>query len=200
MWFTVSTVNSGLQLPISILTMDILNIQREIYPQTGLDTKGGSPVVIVIFILYAWFCIQVLMNLRLKLPLAANLLLFMAIEVVLTNKLTISSLNMKLFQINQNIPHFIALILHNDLTITFILLAFANVFLMSPKISVRIGITVYAFVIQLLLGMELRWNQVLIYREWNYLNESLMILLVMVYTLLCGKVFQWMASKEGWIR
>ncbi|ACS98884.1 hypothetical protein [Paenibacillus sp. JDR-2] len=157
-------------------------------------------MVIVIFILYAWFCIQVLMNLRLKLPLAANLLLFMAIEVVLTNKLTISSLNMKLFQINQNIPHFIALILHNDLTITFILLAFANVFLMSPKISVRIGITVYAFVIQLLLGMELRWNQVLIYREWNYLNESLMILLVMVYTLLCGKVFQWMASKEGWIR
>lgn len=165
-----------------------------------MDTEGGSPVVIIIFILYAWFCIQVLMNLRLKLPLAVNLLLFMAIEVVLTNKLTISGHNLNSFQINQNVPHFIALILHNDFTITFILLAFANVFLLSSKTSVRIGITVYAFVTQLLLGMELRWKQVLIYKEWNYLNESLMILLVLAYTLLCGKIFQWMASKEGWIR
>ncbi len=165
-----------------------------------MDTEGGSPVVIIIFILYAWFCIQVLMNLRLKLPLAVNFLLFMAIEVVLTNKLTISGHNLNSFQINQNIPHFIALILHNDFTITFILLAFANVFLLSSKTSVRIGITVYAYGLQLLLGMELRRNQVLIYKEWNYLNESLMILLVLAYTLLCGKIFQWMASKEGWIR
>nr|WP_283094399.1 hypothetical protein [Paenibacillus sp. ATY16] len=140
------------------------------------------------------------MNLRLKLPLAVNLLLFLAIEVVLTNKLTISSHNLKLFQIKPNIPHFIALILHNDFTITFILIAFANVFLLSSKTSVRTGIAVYAFGIQLLLGMELHRNQVLIYKEWNYLNESLMILLVMLYTLLFGKLFQWMASREGWIR
>ncbi|WP_201007165.1 hypothetical protein [Paenibacillus glycanilyticus] len=157
-------------------------------------------MVIVIFILYAWFCIQVLMNLRLKLPLAVNLLLFMAIEVVLTNKLTISGHNLKLFQINQNIPHFIALILHNDFTITFILIAFANVFLLTSKTSVRTGIAVYAFAIQLLLGMELHRNQVLIYNGWNYLNESLMILLLMLYTLLFGKLFQWMASREGWIQ
>ncbi|SFE89255.1 hypothetical protein SAMN05216378_4482 [Paenibacillus catalpae] len=158
------------------------------------------PLVIVIFILYAWFCIQVLLNLRYKLPLAANFLLFMAVEVILTNKLTISGYNLKLFEINKDIPHFIALILDNDFTVTFILLAFANVFLTSPKTSIRIGITVYAFLLQLLLGMELSWNHVLIYKNWSYLNESLMILLVMAYTLLWGKIFQRMASKEGWIR
>lgn len=157
-------------------------------------------MVIVIFIFYAWFCIQVLMNLRCKLPLVVNFLLFMAIEVVLTNKLTISGYDLELFKINQSVPPFIALILHNDFTITFILLAFANVFLLSSKKSMRIAVTVYAFSLQLLLGMELRWNHVIIYKEWNYLSESLMILLVMVYTLFWGKIFERMASKEGWIR
>ncbi|MCM3631224.1 hypothetical protein M3194_28380 [Paenibacillus glycanilyticus] len=157
-------------------------------------------MVLVIFILYAWFCIQVALNLRCKLPLVVNFLLFMAVEVVLTNKLTISGYNLKLFEINRSIPHFIALILHNDFTVTFVLLAFANIFLATTKTSVRIGITVYAFFLQLLLGMELRWNHVLIYQNWSYLNESLMILLIMLYTLFLGKIFHWMAEREGWSR
>ncbi|MDQ0115864.1 hypothetical protein J2T15_005332 [Paenibacillus harenae] len=157
-------------------------------------------MVVVIFILFAWFCTQVLLNLRRKLPLVVNVLLFMAIEVLLTNKLTISGFSLKLFEMNQSIPHFIALILHNDFTVTFVLLAFANLFLTSPKTSVRISIAIYAFLIQLLLGSALRWNHILIYKDWSFFKESLMILLVMAYTLFWGKIFQRMASKEGWIR
>lgn len=157
-------------------------------------------MVVVIFILFAWFCIQFLLNLRRKLPLVVNFLLFMVIEVLLTNKLTISGYNLKIFDYSKSIPHFIALILHNDFTVTFILLAFANIFLTTSKTSVRISITIYAFLLQILLGLALRWNHVLIDKDWNFFKESLMILLVMGYTLFWGKIFQRMASKEGWIR
>lgn len=186
-------------LPLFSKITDIIIVPREIYFQ-NCGKKGVAALVVVIFVLFAWFCTQVLLNLRRKLPLVVNFLLFMAIEVLLTNKLTITGFNLKLFEMNQSIPHFIALILHNDFTVTFVLLAFANIFLTSPKSSVRIGITVYAFLIQLLLGLALRWNHVLIDKDWNFFKESLMILVVMVYTLFWGKIFQRMASKEGWIR
>ncbi|WP_373228887.1 hypothetical protein [Cohnella sp.] len=157
-------------------------------------------MVVVIFVIFAWFCIHVLTGLPRKLPLVVNFLLFMAIEVVLTNKLTISSINLKIFKINMSIPHFIALILHNDFTVTFVLLAFANVFLTTKRASVCIGISIYTFLFQILVGFALRWNHVLIDKEWNFLKESIMIIFVMAYTLLWGRIFQRMASKEGWIR
>ncbi|TFE24717.1 hypothetical protein E2980_15360 [Cohnella luojiensis] len=157
-------------------------------------------MVVVIFILFAWFCIQVLIGLLRKLPLVVNFLLFMAIEVVLINKLTISYNNLKLFKINTSLPLFIALILHNDFTVTFVLLAFANVFLTTPKTSVCIGISIYTFLFQILIGFALRWNHVLIDKDWNFFKESMMIIILMVYTLLLGRIFQRMASKEGWIR
>lgn len=158
------------------------------------------PMVVVIFVLFAWFCIHVLILLSRKLPLVVNFLLFMAIEAVLINKLTISYYNLKLFKVNTSTPHFIALILHNDFTVTFVLLTFANVFLTTPKTGVRIGISSYTFLLQILLGFELRWNHVLTNINWNFLQESLMILILMAFTLFCGRIFQRMASKEGWIR
>lgn len=157
-------------------------------------------MVVVIFTLFAWFCIQVLISLTRKLPLVVNFLLFMAIEVVLTNKLTLSGFNLKLFKINTSTPHFIALILHNDFTVTFVLLAFANVFLTAPKVGVWISISLYTFLFQLFIGYALRWNHVLIDKDWSFIKESMMIIFLMAYTLLCGKLFQRMASKEGWIR
>lgn len=157
-------------------------------------------MVVVIFTLFAWFCIKVLIGLPRKLPLVVNFLLFMAVDIVLINKLTISGFNLKLFVINTSIPHFIALILHNDFTIPFILLAFTNVFLTTRKTGVRIGISIYTFLLQILLGFELRWNHVLINIDWNFLKESIMIVLLMAYTLLWGRIFQRMASKEGWVR
>ncbi len=160
----------------------------------------ASPIVVVIFTLFAWFCVQVLINLPRKLPLVVNFLLFMAIEVVLINKLTISYNTLKLFKINTSIPHFIALILHNDFTVTFVLLAFANVFLTTPRTSVRIGISFYTFLFQILIGLALRWNHVIIDSDWNYFKESIMIIILMAYTLILGMTFQRMASKEGWIR
>jgi hypothetical protein len=48
--------------------------------------------------------------------------------------------------------------------------------------------------------MLLRWNHVLTDTGWNSAMESVMIVIVMAYTLLMGSLFQRMASKEGWIR
>lgn len=160
-------------------------------------------MVVVIFILLAWFCmfIFVLISQQNKLPLVANVLLFIAIEFVLTNKLTIVSFNLRLFEINtKSIPHFLSLILHNDFTVTFVLLTFANVFLTTSKARVRWGISVYAFCLQLFTGSVLRWNGVLTDNGWNLIMESLMIIFLMGYTLLMGRIFQHMASKEGWVR
>jgi hypothetical protein len=80
-------------------------------------------LVIVIFLMFAWFCILLQITLSDKLPLFVNFLLFMAIEIILTNKLTIVGFNLKLFQINtKSIPHFLAMILHIDFTVTFVLI------------------------------------------------------------------------------
>jgi hypothetical protein len=131
-----------------------------------------------------------------KLPLFVNFLLFMAIEVILTNKLTIVSFNLRLFQINtKSIPHFLSMILHNDFTVTFVLLTFANVFLTTSKAGIRWGISVYAFHFQMFIGSMLRWNHVLTDSGWNFVMESIMIIVVMIYTLLLGRLFQRMASK-----
>lgn len=160
----------------------------------------ASKMVIVLFLLFAWFCIHVLISLPNKLPFVTNVLLFMAIEVVLINKLTIIGFNLRLFEINMSIPHFLSLILHNDFTVTLLLLTYANVFLTTSKTSVRWGISVYAFFFQLAIGLALRWNGVLTDHGWNIVIESVMIVLVMAYTLLMGTLFQRMSSKEGWIR
>lgn len=158
-------------------------------------------MVVVIFLLFAWFSIHIMVSLSNKLPLAVNFLLFMAIEVVLTNKLTIIGFDLGLFLINtKSIPHFLSMILHNDLTVTFVLLTFANVFLTTSKAGIRWGISIYTFLIQLFTGAALRWNGVLTDNGWNFVMESVMIVVVMIYTLLMGSLFQRMASKEGWIR
>ncbi|AFH62961.1 hypothetical protein B2K_19985 [Paenibacillus mucilaginosus K02] len=157
--------------------------------------------VLVVFLSLAWFCIYVWIKLPRKLPLAANFLLFMAIEAVLTNKLTIIGFNLRLFRINTwSIPHFLSMILHNDFTITFVLLTFANVYLHTNKAGVRWAISVYTFGMQCFLGAALRWNHVLIDHGWGTTRESMMILSVMTYTLLMGKLFQRMALREGWLR
>lgn len=157
-------------------------------------------MVVVIFLMLAWFCILLQITLPNKLPLFVNFLLFMAIEVILTNKLTIVGFNLGLFQINtKSIPHFLSMILHNDFTVTFVLLTFANVFLTTSKAGIRWGISVYAFLFQMFIGSMLRWNHVLTDSGWNLLMESVMIIVVMIYTLILGRLFQRMASKERWI-
>ncbi|RIX60084.1 hypothetical protein D3P08_00375 [Paenibacillus nanensis] len=157
-------------------------------------------MVVVLFICLAWIFILIFIGLFRKLPLVVNSLLFMAIDIVLTNKLTIIGFNSRSFQLNTGILPFIALILHNDFIVPFVLLTFANVFLATPKIAVRISIALYAFFVQLLLGLALRWHNILIDKDWNFVKESVMILLLMLFTLVLGRLFQRMARKEGWVR
>jgi len=176
-----------------------------VYGKTRCQIYTGKgrhlTLVAVIFLMFAWFCILLQITLPNKLPLFVNFLLFMVIEIILTNKLTVVGFNLRLFQINTtSIPHFLSLILHNDFTVTFVLLTFANVFLTTSKVGIRLGISVYAFLFQMFLGSMLRWNHVLTDSGWNFVKESIMIIVVMIYTLILGRLFQRMASKEGWVR
>jgi hypothetical protein len=99
-----------------------------------------------------------------------------------------------------SIPHFLSLVLHNDFTVTSLLLTYANVFLTTSKACVCWGISLYVFFFQQALGLALRWNGVLTDNGWNIVLESVMIVLVLAYTLLMGTLFQRMSSREGWIR
>ncbi|MCE3202261.1 hypothetical protein K3T49_21805 [Paenibacillus sonchi] len=168
----------------------------------SLTEKGRHfTLVVIIFFVFAWFCIGVMVCLPSKLPLAANFLLLMVIEIMLTNKITVLTYNLKLLQININsIPHYLSMAIHNDITDAFVLLTFANVFLTTSKASIRWGISVYAFLFQMFAGAMLRWNSVLIYTGWNFVLEAVMIIALMIYALLMGRLFQRMASKEGWMR
>ncbi|WP_123043049.1 hypothetical protein [Cohnella candidum] len=156
---------------------------------------------VVVFLLLAWFSVMVLVTLPSKLPLIVNVLLFMAIDIVLTNKLTIIGFNLQWFKIHtDSVLRFLSLILHNDVTVTFALLVFANVFLLTPHAGARWAVSLYAFLFQILSGLTLRWNGVLTDVSWNFMKESLMIALMMGYTLLVGSILQRMAAREGWIR
>ncbi|KWX76226.1 hypothetical protein AMQ84_16035 [Paenibacillus riograndensis] len=168
----------------------------------SLTEKGRHfTLVVIIFLVFAWFCIGVTVCLPNKLPLVANLLLFMVIEIMLINKLTVLTYNLNLLQINtRSIPHYLSMIMHNDITVAFVLLTFANVFLTTSKASIRWGISVYAFLFQMFTGALLRWNSVLIYTGWNLGLEAVMIIALMIYALLMGRLFQRIASKEGWMR
>lgn len=157
-------------------------------------------MTLVTFILFAWLCIQVFISLPHKLPLSANVLLFLAVELVLVNKLTIMGYNFSLFTINTGIETYLSLIVHNDFTITFLLLIFANVILTSTNVTVRLWIAFGVFTAQMGLGYLLRKFDVLIYVSWSYAFEASMILLVMVYTWAVGRLVQHMADKEGWVR
>jgi hypothetical protein len=117
-----------------------------------------------------------------KLPLVVNFLLVMVIEIILTNKLTILTYNLKLFQMNtSSIPHFLSMMLQNDITVSFVLLTFANVFLTTSKASIRWGISVYVFLLQMFIGAMLRWNSVLIDTGWNFAMEAVMTAALMIY-------------------
>lgn len=181
----------------------LINVQDMGETRAGEEMEGetNSNLTIVIYVVFSLISIHILIGLSRKLPLVVNFLLFMVIDIALTNKLTIIGFNYKLFQINtKSIPHFISMILHNDFTITFVLLTFANVFLTTKKTGTRIAISVYGFAAQFFLGMTLRWNHVLTNTGWTTLMESVMIISLMAYTLILGKTFQCMASKERWIR
>jgi len=158
-------------------------------------------MVLVLFLVFAWLCIYVFAALPRKLPLAVNLMLFMAIDVILTNKLTIVGFNLKLFRINTaSVPHFLSLIVHNDFTVTFVLLIFANVFLTTTSANIRWAIALGAFLFQAFIGSMLRWTGALADRGWSLAMESATIAAVMLFTLLAGMLFRHMAAKEGWVR
>ena len=158
-------------------------------------------MVAVIFVLLAWFGVFVFLALPKKLPLAVNLLLFMAIDIIMTNKLTIVGYDLGLFRINTaSVPHFLSLILHNDFTVPFALLAFVNAWLTTGSRAVRRTVAAAAFLYQLLVGALLRRTGVLYDDRWNYAAESAMILAVMLCVLALGWTFRRMAAREGWVR
>ncbi|MBD2870008.1 hypothetical protein [Paenibacillus arenilitoris] len=157
-------------------------------------------MIVVYFVVMAWISIHILLSVPRRLPLAVNLLLFLAIEVVLTNKLSYVAFTLGLFQINTDAPHFIALILHNDFTITFILLALVNGFWTTDRFRARVVFVIYGIGAQLLTAYALRISDVLTDIRWSILMEVITVIGLSVYTLLLGWVFQAMASKEGWVR
>lgn len=157
-------------------------------------------MIVVYFVVMAWISIHFLLSIPRKLPLAVNILLFLAIEIVLTNKLSYIAFTLGLFRINTDAPHFIALILHNDFTITFILLALANGYLTTERFWGRMVFVVYGIGAQLLTAHVVRQTGVLTDVRWSYLMELITVIGLTVYTLLLGRIFQAMAAKERWVR
>ncbi|MCR2807706.1 hypothetical protein [Paenibacillus soyae] len=157
-------------------------------------------MVVVYFVVMAWISIHILLSVPRKLPLAVNIILFMVIEIVLTNKLSYIAFTLGLFRINTDAPHFIALILHNDFTITFILLAMANGYLTTERFWGRMVFVVYGIGAQLITGYALRQTDVLTDIRWSALMEVATAIALALCTLVLGRIFQAMAAKERWVR
>lgn len=157
-------------------------------------------MVLVLFILMAWVCVLSFVYLKPKLPFAVNALLFMAIEAVLTNKLTLISFNQHWFIMNQDPPLFMALILHNDLTVPFLLLIFVNLVLLRQGARLRLLAGAGTFLLLIGLGSLLRWTGVLKDLKWTWWMEAGMNLLLMGYVILIGWGLLRMARREGLTR
>ncbi|MEC0230369.1 hypothetical protein [Paenibacillus alba] len=151
---------------------------------------------LVLCLIFAWFSIFVFAALPNKLSITTNVLLYMILAIVDINKLTLLSHVLHFFQLSTQIPKFLSVIVHRDLTFSLTLLTFANVYLTTPKSLTKIGISLYSYAFLVGSGQWLRWTGAITYVKWNIFYECLLILLLHVLVYGMGRWLLAIKQKE----
>jgi len=153
-------------------------------------------VALVASLLFVLLTMLTLAALPRKLPMQTNALLFLAVSIVDINKFTIMAFTLRWFTISEEVPRFIAAVLHRDVTFTFGLLVFANAFLTESRRAPRLAAAAGVFLYLLATGQVLLQLGAIRYHQWNIGCEMLLILADMAVAYVFAKAFLAIARKE----
>lgn len=153
-------------------------------------------VELVIYVSLALLSLHLIAFLPRKLPLITNVLGYMFFSVVDINKLTILTFKLNLVKASEQIPHFLSLIIHRDISFSLILLAFANLYHTTTSKYVKLWASVCTFLLLFGASLLLRLLGVLKYVRWNNFYEAIMIAFLMAYILVVLKVLDIILMKE----
>ncbi|MCY9661519.1 hypothetical protein P5G65_20480 [Paenibacillus chondroitinus] len=158
--------------------------------------KGSSALVLVYFLVLTWYCLHVLVTLPKKLPLMANVLLYMLLSIIDINRMALFSNNLSLYRFSTQVPEFLSMILYRDFIYCFTLLTFANVYLTASRVLTRVLISVYTFLFLLMCCFILNRTAAIISLTWNTYYDSIMLLIIMFVTYGLGRWLLHFTRKE----
>lgn len=176
---------------LSIILSKIVKNNEECY------FLGGIFIVLVIFSLIAWLSVSLFIFLPSKLTAVTNVLIYFVLAIIDINKLTIISYKYQLISISKDIPHFLSVILHRDVNLSFILLIMVNIFFTIKKIRVRINVLVITFIVLLTIHQLLRYFEVITYHKWSIFHDMVMIISLIFITIVTGYILIKIGSKES---
>lgn len=153
-------------------------------------------MIVVIALMLVWLSIHVLAALPCKLPLPVNVLLYMLLSIIVINKFTVLGFKYRMYEMSQEIPDFIATVLHRDFTFTLSLLIFANAFIGAKRRSSKLWISIATFSFIFITGQFLRMEEAITYKSWNLFYESILVVSLMVIAYLLARGLLAISRKE----
>ncbi|WP_407869861.1 hypothetical protein [Paenibacillus sp. P36] len=158
--------------------------------------KGSSALVLVYFLVLAWYCLHVLVTLPKKLPLMTNVLLYMLLSIIDINRMTLFSVSLHFYHFSKQIPEFLSVVLYRDFIYCFTLLTFANVYLTASRFLTKVLISLYSFLFLLMCCFILKWTGSIITLTWNAYYDSITLLIMLVVTYGLGRWLLHFTRKE----
>jgi hypothetical protein len=154
-------------------------------------------IALTFSIVIAWFSVLSFACLPRKMPAVASVLLYMGLAIIDINKFTIFSYRLKLYEISNEVPGFLSMVIFRDVTFSFAMLTFANAYLTAETKKIKIIATVCTFFFIFSTSQALRMFHVVTYKKWGIPQEIIIISTLMIISLLLGWLFKSMAAKEG---
>lgn len=147
-------------------------------------------MTLVIFTAISWVIVIFFLLLPHRLPSLVNFLLYMGLSIIDINKCTLLYFKYHYFHVSKDKVHFLSYILHRDIMFSFSLLIMVNVFFTAKKMSLKVGIIAFTFILILFLNQLERFLHILTYIKWTMYHELVMISLIICLALAFGYFFQ----------
>lgn len=154
-------------------------------------------MVLVFFLVLAWYCLHVLVVLPKKLPLITNVLLYMVLSILDINRMALFSNNLGLYRFSTHISEFLSVILYRDFIYCFTLITFANVFLTASRLLVKVFISLYGFIFLLICFLILSRTGAIINLTWNIFYDCVTLLIMMFVTYGLARWLLHLTRKES---
>lgn len=156
-------------------------------------------MALVVSLLFAWLIIHAAAALPRKLPLPVNVLLFMAILIMNSNRLTVLSHNLELFELSMHRPTAVAIVIYRDVTYPLTLICFANTAIETGRRTAKWATAAAAILYLYGIEQSLRGLGAIRYDEWNIFYEGLLnaAMLAIAYGIALALRALWRKERIG---
>ncbi|PLR98734.1 hypothetical protein [Bacillus sp. T33-2] len=146
---------------------------------------------------FSWFSVMILCVLPRKLPLIINSVLYLLIEFILINKLSLITYKYKLLAMSPDISKFIGVILHRDIIFPFLLLFAANVLFTSVNMRNVILAIICSVVYISFTSYMLHRFSMLIYLDWQFAYDVVIVVIMHLIVFIFAFVLQRQINKRA---